>query len=70
MWFRVLLIMDNIINICCLLFQNKSALTFYEKSSCLCHRCVMKLAQRHTNHHTNTTQMTASGTVTPAEVET
>ena len=69
MWFRALLIMDNIINICCLLFQNKSALKFYEKSCCLCHRFVMKIAQRRINHHIKTTHTTTSGTVTPAEVE-
>ena len=71
MWFRALLIIDNIVNICCLLFQNKSALTFYKKSCCLCHSCVMKIARTRINNHLNNAHMTATatGTVTPQEVE-
>ena len=57
MWFRALLILDNIVNICCLLFQNVSALTFYKHTCCLCHSCVMKIAQRRINHHLNITHM-------------
>ena len=57
MWFRALLILDNIVNICCLLFQNVTALTFYKNTCCLCHKCVMKIAQRRINHHLNITHI-------------
>ena len=66
MWYRALLIGDHIINICCLLFQNASAFTFYTKSCCLCHSCVMKMVQRHINNHINDKHLTITITTTIA----
>ena len=44
-WFRLLLMVDQTINICCLLFQNDSAIYFYKKTCCLCHTCVIKIVK-------------------------
>ena len=45
-WFRLILMIDQTINICCLLFQNDSAIYFYKKACCLCHACVTQIVKK------------------------